>query len=69
MVMVTDGICRMDEKFVSDLLEAKKEMDFRIWSILIGNDSSGELKRYSDEVWASNRLTEDVAGEVFERAH
>ncbi|OPX87899.1 MAG: hypothetical protein A4E53_02271 [Pelotomaculum sp. PtaB.Bin104] len=69
IVMVTDGLCYLDDGFVKELMDAKKEMDFRVWSVLIGTDPAGELKRYSDEVWAVAQLTEDVAGELFEKAY
>jgi uncharacterized protein with von Willebrand factor type A (vWA) domain len=68
VVMVTDGLCRVPEDFLRGFLETKKALDFRAWSILIGPDPGAELARWSDQVWSAYRLTEDIAGEVFERA-
>lgn len=67
VVMVTDGICRLPDDFIHDFLVDKKTLDFKVWSVLIGHDPGGELKRWSDQVWPVSRLTEDAAGEVFER--
>lgn len=70
LVLVTDELCRVDEAFRASLLEEKERRGMRLFSVLIGHASSGELGRYSDHVWALTDLAGPaspmgVAGEVF----
>jgi uncharacterized protein with von Willebrand factor type A (vWA) domain len=68
VVMITDGLCRVDDEWLKGFLERKKHHGARCWTVLIGDrDPSGELKKWSDAVWPVSHLTDDVAGEVFER--
>lgn len=69
VVMITDGLCQLPEDFLTKFKAAKKEKGFRCWSVLIGSDPWGELKKWSDETWPVRSLTEDVAGDVFERVY
>ncbi len=67
VVMISDGACQVSEAFAQSFAEAKRERRFRLWSVLIGTDDSyGALTRLSDRVWPHARLTEEVAGELFE---
>ncbi|MBA2669621.1 MAG: hypothetical protein H0U67_04550 [Gemmatimonadetes bacterium] len=46
----------------------KERRGLRMYSVLIGASSSGELERYSDRVWLLSELAvagEDAAGELF----
>lgn len=65
VVMISDGACQLPDDFRASLLAAKEQLEFRVWSVLIGRDPYGELARWSDQVWEVARLTEDVAGEIF----
>ncbi len=66
VVLVTDGVCQMERKQIENLLAYKQKHDFRVWSVLIGDDPYGELRKWSDQVWAVRYLDEDIAGEIFE---
>jgi len=69
VVMVTDGLCYLDNGFL-DAFKAKKEaLKFNCWTVLIGSDPGGELKKWSDRVWAVNRLDEETAGEIFQEVY
>ena len=58
LVLITDELCRVNEEFVEDFLAEKERRKMHLFSVLIGYSSSGELGRYSDQVWT---LT-DLAG-------
>lgn len=66
VVMVTDGVCKVDDGFLSMFVSAKEMLDFKVWSVLIGADPYKELSRWSDRVWPVRQLTEETAGELFE---
>ncbi len=66
VVFITDGICQLEPDFLAKFLADKREMGFRVWSVLVGSDPYGELAKWSDRVWPVSHLTEDVAGDVFE---
>lgn len=69
VVMITDGVCQLRPEQLASFLDAKKRMEFRTWSVLVGTDPYGELSKWSDKVWPVARLTEDVAGEIFEEVY
>lgn len=66
VVMVTDGLCMVDDVFLQDFIEAKRKLEFKCYTVLIGSDSRNELKKWSDRVWCVRKLDEDTAGELFE---
>lgn len=68
-LMVTDGICRVSEGFAGWVREEKSRMNSSFYSVLIGSTESGELQRYSDEVWTISDLIsagDDTAAQIFE---
>jgi uncharacterized protein with von Willebrand factor type A (vWA) domain len=69
LVLVTDERCRLGDEFLLRLLGEKERRRMRLYSVLIGARSSGELERYSDAVWALGDLAggypDDVAAELF----
>ena len=65
VVMITDGYCALSEEFQTGFIESKKRLEFRCYTVLIGSNSEG-LGKWSNKVWAVNKLDEDVAGEIFE---
>jgi len=67
--MITDGVCRVSPEFLEGFLVQKKALGFRAWTVLIGRDPGGELNKWSDAVWPVSQLTEEVAGELFEKAY
>ena len=66
VVMVTDGDCAVSPAFLETLLDEKKRLAFRVWSVIVGGGSGYTLEPFSDKVWPVAALTEDVAGDVFE---
>lgn len=69
VVMITDGVCQVPGEYLGKFLKAKEHFKFRVWSVLVGSDPYGELKRFSDRVWAVRRLTDETAGEIFEEVY
>lgn len=70
VLLVTDGICRVPEEFSQWVREEKSRMNSSFYSVLIGSTQSGELQRYSEEVWTVTDLIsagDDTAAEIFER--
>lgn len=70
LVLITDELCRVNEEFVEDFLAEKERRKMHLFSVLIGYSSSGELGRYSDQVWTLTDLAgpatwADAASEVF----
>lgn len=69
IVFITDGVCQLDDRFLNVFLAEKKRLRFRVWSVLIGDDPYGELRRWSDKVWAVGWLSDDVAGDIFQEVY
>lgn len=71
MVMVTDGLCSMDEDIIKMFTEWKKKSGIHSYAILINSRTGGvvrELDTWNDKVW-NVRAWEDkdhAAGEMFE---
>ncbi len=70
LILITDELCRIGEEFLEGFLAEKEHRKMRLFSVLIGYSSSGELGRYSDRVWvladlAGTAGAANAAGEVF----
>jgi uncharacterized protein with von Willebrand factor type A (vWA) domain len=68
ILLITDALCRLDDSFVERILAEKERRGLRLYSVLIGASSNGELERYSERVWALSDLAgagEGAAGELF----
>ncbi|CAA9420326.1 MAG: hypothetical protein AVDCRST_MAG01-01-2219 [uncultured Rubrobacteraceae bacterium] len=68
LVLVTDELCRVDDRFLEGFLAEKARLKLRLLSVVIGYASTGELGRYSDHVWPLTDLAGPAmgaAGEVF----
>jgi uncharacterized protein with von Willebrand factor type A (vWA) domain len=65
VVMVTDGYCDISDSFLQEFTAAKKQFEFRCFTVLIGSNAEG-LKKWSDRVWAVRELDEETAGDIFE---
>lgn len=66
VVMITDGLCMVDDTFLQEFNDAKRKLEFKCYTVLIGSDSKNELKKWSDRIWCVRKLDEDTAGELFE---
>ena len=66
IVMVTDGLCMVDDTFLQEFNDIKRKLEFKCYTVLIGSDSRNELKKWSDRVWCVRKLDEETAGEIFE---
>ena len=68
LVLVTDELCRVGDRFLGGFLAEKARLKLRLLSVVIGSATSGELGRYSDRVWPLTDLAGPAmgaAGEVF----
>lgn len=65
IVMVTDGDSEVPNSFLSEFIEAKRRLEFKCYSVLIGYKAD-ELSKWSDKLWAVRKLDEETAGEIFE---
>jgi len=69
LLLVTDEQCRLGDSFVRKFLGEKQRRRMRLFSVLIGARSSGELERYSDGVWTLRDLAgsypDEAAAELF----
>ena len=67
IVMITDGECAIGNEFLKEMQKVQADKEFRIFSVLIGNNPM-ELKRWSDEVWSvTDLLDETTAQELFQK--
>jgi len=70
VLMATDGLCQVDSNFLNVFLEEKKRLGFRAWTVLIGGYRPDDnMKVWSDEVWPVRALTDETAGEIFEKVY
>ncbi len=70
LLLVTDALCRLSDEFQRKLLSEKSQRGMRLYSVLIGTRSAGELERYSERVFTLEDLksaapAREVAGQVF----
>jgi uncharacterized protein with von Willebrand factor type A (vWA) domain len=69
LLLVTDEQCRLGDPFLRKFLGEKQRRRMRLFSVLIGACSSGELERYSDGVWTLRDLAgsypDEAAAELF----
>ena len=69
VVMITDGLCYLADRFKSDLIRQKKARQLRIWTILIGYSNAGGMEEWCDQVWPVSQIADDAAGDVFENVY
>jgi len=58
VIFITDGECDVSDEFVSDFRKAKKELEFRVYTVLI-SQRTRSVDRFSDEVLTIDDLTDD----------
>lgn len=61
IIMVTDGEARVSDAFLNNWTKAKEAAEFSCYSILIGEDSSKVLGKFSDEVVSLKDVMRDEA--------
>ncbi len=64
IVLITDGECLLSDQ--QGVVGQKERLGVRIWSVLIGTSNGECMKPWSDRVWATSHITDDVAGDIFE---
>lgn len=65
ITFITDGVSRVSDAFLKELLAKKQAWGFRIFSILIGGTGE-ELAQWSDRIWAlAGQPDDQAAGDVF----
>jgi len=67
IVFITDGECRVEPGWLEGFREAKAQLGFALFSVLIdlGPSSLGALKEFSDKITTVSRLASDSVGDVF----
>lgn len=61
IVMVTDGECDVEWKFLNDLRIKKQQLEFTVYGVLLGQRSERQLKKFCERVWVVKDLVnEDV---------
>jgi len=67
IVFITDGECRVDAQWLREFKDAKAELGFSLFSVLIdiGSSSLGALKDFSDKITTITQLTSESGRELF----
>ncbi len=67
IVVITDGECQVSDEWLRKLEEAKDELEFAIFGVLIdvGSSELSTLAKLSDRVTSLKRLTDEGAREIF----
>jgi uncharacterized protein with von Willebrand factor type A (vWA) domain len=67
IVFITDGECRVDPDFLREFRQAKTDLGFSLFSVLIdvGSSSLGALKDFSDKITTITQLTSEAGRELF----
>jgi uncharacterized protein with von Willebrand factor type A (vWA) domain len=67
IVFITDGECRVDDRWLQEFKRNKERLGFSVFSVLIdvGAASSGAVKEFSDRITTVTRLTSDAGSELF----
>jgi uncharacterized protein with von Willebrand factor type A (vWA) domain len=67
VVLITDGECRVDPAWAEQFRQAKAQLDFALFSVLIdvGSHTLGPLRTLSDRVTTVTQLTSDASRDVF----
>jgi uncharacterized protein with von Willebrand factor type A (vWA) domain len=67
VIFVTDGICQLTESFKSEFNKTKKELEFSVYTILIGGGREEEklVSQFSDEVTSLNKMLVANEGTAF----
>ena len=60
IVLITDGLCKLDLDFLKNLAQQKQQRTVNILSILIGNHSEKSLMKFSDRVWVIRDLNTEA---------
>jgi len=67
IVFITDGECRVDPQWLSEFKQAKAQLGFSLFSVLIdvGSSSLGVLKDFSDKITTVTQLTSEAGKDIF----
>lgn len=75
VVMITDGLCFLDETFLATFKTVKEALGFRAYVVMIASayarreEAQRELAKWADHIWIVHRLDEQTAGEIFEEVY
>lgn len=69
IVMITDGLCRVSDQFLKAYRKTKEALNCRSWVVLLGSRPDDNMREWADEVWGVSNMTEETAGEIFERIY
>jgi len=67
VVFITDGECRVDERWLAEFKRAKDQLGFTLVSVLIdvGSNALGTLAAFSDKVTTISQLTNEAGKDIF----
>lgn len=67
IVFITDGECRVESTWLDEFKQAKEQLGFSLFSVLIdvGSSSLGALKDFSDKVTTITQLTSEAGKDIF----
>jgi uncharacterized protein with von Willebrand factor type A (vWA) domain len=61
IVMVTDGQCDVEQKFLKQLKRQKEQLEFTVYGILIGDTGEQRLKMFCERAWVvKDLISEEV---------
>lgn len=70
VVFITDGHCAVSQDFLTSFNQARKDVPFSVFSVLLtkgGSVSPAAVEKFSDEIFSVEQLTVESAGEIFGR--
>lgn len=71
IVFITDGQCAVSSDFLMSFNQARKEVPFNVYSVLLtkggGSVSTAAVEKFSHQVFAVEELTCEAAGEIFSK--
>src|SRR5262249_1536899 len=67
IVFITDGECRVDAEWLRGFNQAKADLGFSVFAVLIdvGSNSVGSLKEFSDKITTITQLTSEAGRDIF----
>ena len=72
IVMITDGLCRLENVFLEQFNGWKEAHKVSCYTILIGHDSLETLERWNDRTWSVSDPVgagDEIAGDLFEEVY
>jgi uncharacterized protein with von Willebrand factor type A (vWA) domain len=67
IVVITDGECQVDSQWLAELRDRKRELQFKIFAVLVdvGSSETSSLAQFSEHVSSVRQLTVEGSREIF----